>query len=54
MDMVKKLKEMLGDIEDAMEHAELNDHAFTKMYRDLKREHKALRRAIKVFEQSHR
>ena len=50
--MLKKLKDMLSEIDDAMEHAELNDHAFTKVYRDLRRERKALVRAIRVFEKS--
>lgn len=50
--MLKKLKDMLSEIDDAMEHAELNDHACTKMYRCLRRERKALVRAIRVFEKS--
>ena len=52
--MLKRLKEMLSELDEAIEYAELNDVAYTKFYRDLLRERKALRRAVRVFERSGR
>ena len=52
--MLKKLKEMIREVDEAIEYAELNDHAFTKLYTDLRKERRALKRAIKVFEKTAR
>lgn len=37
MEIVKRLEEMLVEIDDAMEYAELTDTAFTRKYAQLRR-----------------
>ncbi len=52
--MLKQLNDMVARLDEAIESAEANDVAYTKFYRDMCKQRKALKRAIKVFEQTKR
>lgn len=51
--MLKQLTDMVARLDEAIESAEVSDMAYTKFYRDMCRQRKALKRAIKVFERTH-
>lgn len=50
--MLKQLYSMVTRLDEAIEEAEAHDVAYTKFYRDMCRQRKALKRAIKVFERT--
>ena len=52
--MLKQLTDMVARLDEAIESAEVSDMAYTKFYRDMCRQRKALKRAIKVFERTYR
>jgi hypothetical protein len=52
--MLKQLEDMVARLDEAIEDAEVHDVAYTKFYRDMCRQRKALKKAIKVFEKTHR
>ena len=50
--MIKRLQEILRDLDEAIEYAEVTDMAYTRFYTSLIRQRKAIRKAIKVFEKT--
>ncbi len=52
--MLKRLKQILNELEEAISHLEELDHAYTHYYLSLVRKRKAIKRAIKAFEKEDR
>ena len=52
--MLERLKQILEELEEAIQYNEALDHAYTKYYRSLIRKHRAIKRAVKAFEKEDR
>ena len=52
--MLEKLKQMLNELDEAIEHTYLLDHSYTKFHLALVRKRKAIKRAIREFERANR
>ena len=48
--MLERLKQILKELDEAIQYSEDLDHSYTKYYHSLVRKRKAIVRAIKAFE----
>ena len=52
--MLKRLKQILNELDEAIHYSKELDHAYTHYYLSLIRKRRAINRAIKVFEKEER
>ena len=52
--MLERLKQILKELDEAIHYSEELDHSYTNYYLSLIRKRRAIRRAIKVFEEEDR
>ena len=52
--MLERLQQILKELDEAIHYLEELDHSYTKYYLSLVRKHRAINRAIKVFEKEDR